>query len=129
MTDKDNLLLEGFFKEAARQQIADDGFSERVMTAVDESMRMNRRYTLYIHLWTLFCIVVAVILFFVAGGTDMLKASIWSLLHTAFTWLSVFIRVAPTTEIHLDPVALILAAGFLLVFLPYQTARKLYAIL
>ena len=31
MTDKDDLLIRDFFKEAAQQQIEDNGFTERVM--------------------------------------------------------------------------------------------------
>ncbi|MBR0180885.1 MAG: DUF5056 domain-containing protein [Prevotella sp.] len=127
MTDKDNLLLEGFFKQAARQQIEDNGFTERVMTALDEPMKVNRKYAMYIHMWTLFCIAVAALLFFLFSGMDMIKASLHSLLHTAVTWLSVFVRVAPTTEIHIDPLVVILMAGFVLIFLPYQIARTLYA--
>lgn len=129
MTDKDNLLLEGFFKSAARQQIEDNGFTERVMAALEEPMRVNRKNALYIHMWTLFCIAVAAILFFLFSGMDMVKASLYSLLHTTITWLSVFVRVAPTTEISIDPVVIILLAGFVLIFLPYQIARKLYATL
>ena len=127
MTDKDNLLLEGFFKQAARQQIEDNGFTERVMTALDEPMKVNRKYAMYIHMWTLFCIAMAALLFFLFSGMDMIKASLQSLLHTSITWLSVFVRVAPTTEIHLDPVVIILVAAFVLIFLPYQIARTLYA--
>ena len=127
MTDKDNLLLEGFFKSAARQQIEDNGFTERVMAALEEPMRVNRKNALYIHMWTLFCIAVAAILFFLFSGMDMIKASLHSLLHTTVTWLSVFVRVAPTAEIHIDPLVVILMAGFVLIFLPYQIARTLYA--
>ena len=43
MTDKDNLLLEGFFKQAAQQQIEDNGFTERVMTALEEPIRVNHK--------------------------------------------------------------------------------------
>ena len=127
MTDKDNLLLEGFFKQAAQQQIEDNGFTERVMTALEEPVRVNRRYTMYIHMWTLFCIAMAALLFFLFSGMDMIKASLHSLLHTTVTWLSVFVRVAPTAEIHIDPLVVILMAGFVLIFLPYQIARTLYA--
>ena len=78
-------------------------------------------------MWTLFCIAMAALLFFLFSGMDMIKASLHALLHTSITWLSVFVRVAPTTEIHLDPVVIILVAAFVLIFLPYQIARTLYA--
>ena len=35
MTDNDNLLIEEFFKQATRQQIEDNGFTERVMERVE----------------------------------------------------------------------------------------------
>ncbi len=129
MTDKDNILLEGFFKEAAGRQIEDNGFTERVMAVLEEPMRVNRRYAMYIHMWTLFCIAVAALLFILFSGMEMIKASLYSLLHTSVTWLSVFVRVAPTTEIHIDPIVIILIAGFVLIFLPYQIARRLSAAL
>ena len=31
MNDNENILIESFFKEAAQQQIEDNGFTERVM--------------------------------------------------------------------------------------------------
>ena len=34
MTDNENILLESFFKEAAQQQIEDNGFTERVMESL-----------------------------------------------------------------------------------------------
>ena len=37
MTDKDNLLIEEFFKQAAQQQIEDNGFTERVMASIDHA--------------------------------------------------------------------------------------------
>ena len=129
MTDKDNLLLEGFFKQAAQQQIEDNGFTERVMVALEDPIRVNRKYVMYTHLWTLFCVAVATILFFVFSGMDLLRASLLSLLHTTITWLSVFVKTAPTIELHLDPVVVLLVLVFVLIFLPYQTYRKLSAIL
>ena len=138
MTDKDNLLLEQFFKAAAEQQIEDGGFTERVMSSLEVSLSTqdNSRFSFLtahssfvIHMWTLFCIAVAALLFFVFGGMDLLNASLSSLLHTAITWFSVFVRVAPTVEIHLNPVVVLLLAGFVLIFLPYQIVRRLYATL
>lgn len=133
MTDKDNLLLESFFKEAARQQIEDNGFTERVMNSLngspEKSLKVRRQYLLYSNMWTLFCIAIAAILFFVFGGMDMLRNSILSLCHTVLTWISVFITTAPTAEVHLDPVVLVLVLAFVLVFLPYQTYRRLSATL
>ena len=129
MTDRDNILLESFFKEAAMQQIEDNGFTERVMAQVrmcEETSLKNRRLSM---LWTWFCIAVAAVLFFLFSGWQLLSVSIVSILHTLFTWFSVLITTAPTADLHIDPVVLLLLAFFVLVFLPYQTYRKLSATL
>ena len=39
--DNNDLLLQQFFSEAARQQIADDGFTERVMQALPQQRAFN----------------------------------------------------------------------------------------
>ncbi len=66
MTDKENRMIEDFFKQAAQQQIEDNGFTERVMKNLpDRKLEVVRRLS---QLWTLFCLVVAGVLFFVFGG-------------------------------------------------------------
>ena len=66
MTDKDNIMIEELFKQAAQQQIEDNGFTERVMMNLPEtSQERVRRLS---RLWTLFCGVVGIVLFFVLGG-------------------------------------------------------------
>ena len=61
MTDKDNMMIEVFFKQAARQQIEDNGFTERVMHSLpDRKMEAVRKLS---QLWTLFCMAVAGVLF------------------------------------------------------------------
>ena len=127
MTDKDNLLIENFFKQAAQQQIEDNGFTERVMMNLPES-QVEKAHRLSL-LWTVFCVVMSVVLFFVFGGWQALKASIMVVLQTVFTSLSVFLTTAPTTEIPLNPVALLLIVAFVLIYLPYRTYRKLSAAL
>ena len=127
MTDKDNKLIEAFFKQAAQQQIEDNGFTERVMDslpelAVEKSQRLTR-------LWTIFCVVVSVALFFVLGGWESLKVSALVAMQGILTSLSVFVTTAPTTEVPLNPWMVLLAVAFVLVFLPYQTYRKLSATL
>ena len=108
MTDKDNLLIEEFFKQASQQQIEDNGFTERVMERVeriDQRSLAPHRLSL---LWTWFCTAIGLVLFFV---------------------FNVFITTVPTTELHLTPWMILLVVGFVLVYLPYQTARKLSATL
>ncbi|MBR4730872.1 MAG: DUF5056 domain-containing protein [Prevotella sp.] len=128
MTDKDNILIEDFFKQAAQQQIEDNGFTERVMMNLPESEQEEKAHRLSL-LWTLFCVVVSVVLFFVFGGWEALKASIMVALHGVLTSLSVFLTTAPTTEVPLNPVVLLLVAAFVLIYLPYRTYRKLSAVL
>ena len=127
MTDKDNLLIEDFFKQSAQQQIEDNGFTERVMKSLPESQQ-EKAHRLAL-LWTVFCVVLSVVLFFVFGGWEALKTSILMVLQTVFTSLGVFLTTAPTTEVPLNPVVLLLVAAFVLVYLPYRTYRKLSAVL
>jgi len=127
MTDKDNVLIEQFFKQAAAQQIEDNGFTERVMMNLPES-QVEKAHRLSL-LWTVFCVVMSVVLFFVFGGWQALKASIMVAVQGVLTSLSVFLTTAPTTEIPLNPVVLLLVAAFVLIYLPYRTYRKLSAAL
>ena len=125
MTDSDNRLVERFFQEAAQQEITDNGLTERVMQGVETVEASMGRSSLLCRLWTWFCILTGGILFFFLNGWEALKASLLAILETVLTSLSVFATTAPTTDLHLDPVLVLLAVAFVLVFLPYQTARRL----
>ena len=127
MTDKDNIMIEEFFKQAAQQQIEDNGFTERVMMNLPDS-QAEKTHRLS-QLWTWFCILLGVVLFFAFGGLETLKASIMVVLQTVVTWLSVFLTTAPTTEVPLNPVVVLLVVAFVGVYLPYRTYRKLSAAL
>ena len=129
MTEKENKLIEDLFKQAAQQQIEDNGFTEKVMERVervDQTSLVPHRLSL---LWTWFCIAVSLVLFFVFNGWEMLKASLQMLYDSVITSLEVFITTVPTTELHLTPWMILLALGFVSIYLPYQTARKLSATL
>ena len=126
MTDNDNLLIENFFKQAAQQQIEDNGFTERVMEKVVQTRPSTRRMSI---LWTCFCVAVALALFILLGGWESLKTTIMVWMTTALTSLEVLITTAPTTELPVNPVVVFLLVAFVLVYLPYQTARKLSATL
>ena len=126
MTDKDNLLIEDFFKQAAQQQIEDNGFTERVMARIAETKSSTRRKTM---LWTWFCVAMALALFFLFGGWESLKATMMVWMSTALTSLEVLITTAPTAELPVNPAVVFLVLAFVLVYLPYQTARKLSAAL
>ena len=129
MTDNDNLLIEKFFNQAARQQIEDNGFTERVM---EQIVRQEQQSSVKTHhlslLWTWFCVVVGLALFVVLGGWGSLKASIMVLASTVLTSLEVFVTTAPTADLQLNPALLLLVAAFVLIYLPYRTARMLSAI-
>ena len=125
MTDKDNIILEDFFKQAAQQQIEDNGFTERVMQNLPKTNTVRRLS----RLWSLFCILVGVGLFFVFGGWQVLQGLFFGGLRMLLGWLEVFALTAPTTEIDINLWFVLLLAAFVLVFLPYQTYRKLSATL
>ena len=129
MTEKENKLIEELFKQAALQQIEDNGFTERVMEQVervDQTSLAPHRLSL---LWTWFCIAVSLVLFYVFNGWEMLKASLMVLYAAIRTTLEVFVTTAPTAEFDLTPWMILLALGFVSIYLPYQTARKLSATL
>ena len=143
MTEKENKLIEDLFKQAARQQIEDNGFTDRVMEAIgngqwtarpegalatERDARMGHGKLLSV-LWTWFCIAVSLVLFFVFNGWEMLKASLHVLYASMLTSCEVFFTTAPTAEFDLNPWMILLAFGFVSIYLPYQTARKLSAIL
>ncbi len=116
-------MIEDFFKQAAQQQIEDNGFTERVMaslpsTASSRERRMSR-------LWTWFCLAVGALLFFAFDGWEVLKVNMRMLLSALVTALEVFITTAPTADLHLNLPTILLALAFVLVFLPYQIGRKL----
>ena len=126
MTDKDNIMIEEFFKQAAQQQIEDNGFTERVMMNLPEtSQERVRRLS---RLWTIFCGIVGVVLFFVLGGWQIVQGLFYGGLRMLFGWLEVMMVTAPTAEIPVNPWVVLLALAFVLVFLPYQTYRKLSVI-
>ena len=126
MTDN-NQFLDDLFKQAAQQQIEDNGFTERVMqnlpeTKTDTVRRLSR-------LWSLFCILVGVGLFFAFGGWQLLQNLFFGGLRMLLGWIEVFAITAPTNEININLWVVLLLVGFVLVVLPYQTYRKLSATL
>ena len=127
MTDKDNMMIEDFFKQAAQQQIEDNGFTERVMHSLpDRKDHVVRRLS---QLWTLFCIAVAGVLFFMFGGWQMVTGLFFASLKVILGWLEVQMVTAATTDIPVILWAILLLVVIVLVYLPYQTARKLSATL
>jgi hypothetical protein len=80
-------------------------------------------------LWTLFCIAVAGVLFFVLGGWQVVTALFYATLRMMFGWLEVQMATATTTEIPVNLWGILLLVAIVLVYLPYQTVRKLSATL
>ena len=127
MEDKNDILLKQLFEEASKQTIEDNGFTERVMMNLPEvSGSRIRRLS---HLWTLFCVAVALIVFWVVNGWPVLEGILKGGKQMLINTIEVFLITAPTTEIQINPWLVVLMVGFVLVFLPYQTFRKLSATL
>ena len=125
MTDN-NQFLDDLFKQAAQQQIEDNGFTERVMQNLPTTAVTARRLS---RLWSLFCILVGVGLFFAFGGWQVLQGLFFGGLRMLLGWLEVFAITAPTNEININLWVVLLLVGFVLIVLPYQTYRKLSATL
>ena len=125
MTDN-NQFLDDLFKQAAQQQIEDNGFTERVMQNLPTTAVTARRLS---RLWSLFCILVGVGLFFAFGGWQLLQNLFFGGLRMLLGWIEVFAITAPTTEININLWVVLLLVGFVLIVLPYQTYRKLSATL
>lgn len=67
----DEALLQRFFADSARMDIADDGFTDRLMRRLPEEVD-TRCYRLY-RLWTAAMAVVCVAVFFFVNGFQLLK--------------------------------------------------------
>ncbi len=100
MTDDKDLLLQQFFNEAAQQQIADDGFTERVMQQLPKTEEQVSQEALRVaqsphvreaqqatmrrinRLWTVACIAIFAALFIVFRGWEMLAIQLEVMLRT-----------------------------------------------
>ena len=129
MEDKNDILLKQLFADAAKQTIEDNGFTERVMMNLPETDMAESRVRRLSHLWTLFCVVVALIAFWLAKGWPIVENVIAGGKHMLINAIEVFLITAPTTEISINPWVVVLLLAFVLIFLPYQTYRKLSATL
>ena len=127
MTDKDDILIADFFKQAAQQQIEDNGFTERVMQNLPE-MKTNKVRCLS-RLWTFFCVIAGLGLFFTFGGMQLMRVAMTGLLQMVLTALEVFVVTTPTTEIPVNPWLVLVVLAFVVIYLPYRTGRKLSSVL
>ena len=76
MIEDNERLLQEVFRESADRQIADDGFTGRVMR------RLPLRINWFTRLWNIFCITVFAVLFVVFRGWDMLAVHFEVMLRT-----------------------------------------------
>ena len=79
MIEDNDSLLQQFFSEAASQQIADDGFTERVM------QRLPSRMNWFVRIWNTVCIALFAVLFVVFHGWDLLAVQFEVMLRTLGT--------------------------------------------
>lgn len=75
----DEKLIEKLFRDASQWQVADNGFTERVMKSLPQR---QSRVTALSRLWTLFCVTVAVVLFVLLRGWDIVAHGLFVLLTT-----------------------------------------------
>lgn len=99
----DDKLLQQFFSDN-RKEIEDNGFSRRVMHHLP-----NHRYYRISQLWSLFCFTLAVVLFFVLDGLQLVLGA----LRETFT------SAIQSGAAELDPKSLIIVA-VVLVYLGYR---------
>ena len=79
MIEDNDSLLQQFFSEAASQQIADDGFTERVM------QRLPSRMNWFVRIWNTVCIGLFAVLFIVFRGWELLAVQLEVMLRTMST--------------------------------------------
>lgn len=121
------MMLESFFKQAVQQQIEDNGFTERVMQSLPKQKLLTARRLS--QLWTLFCVVVGVGLFFVFGGWQILQGLFVGGLRMMLGWFEVLMATASTAEISINLWAVVLLLAFVVIYLPYRIGHKLSAVL
>ena len=133
MEDKNDILLKQLFEEAAKQQIEDNGFTERVMMNLPEIdmvvAREESKVRKLSQMWTIFCVAIALIIFWLTSGLPVLHSIFTGGKQMLINTIEVFLITAPTTEISINPWFVALMVLFVLIVLPYQTYRKLSATL
>ena len=80
MTDEQ--LIEKFFQEARQASLADNGFSDRVMQRIATLQTKDSRIWKLSRLWTAFCVSVAVILFVLLRGWELIAYALMMLVNT-----------------------------------------------
>lgn len=107
MMEKDDKLLEQFFADN-RQEIADNGFSRRVMRRLpDYSHRLSQ-------IWTAFCFTLALVLFITLDGLQLILDTLREALNGAIQ--------SGATELDLKS---LLIAAIVLLYLGYRKISSL----
>ena len=127
MEDKIDILLKQLFEEAAKQQIEDNGFTERVMMNLPETEESRIRKLSQI--WTVFCVAIALVIFWAVNGWPVLHGVLTGGKQMLINTIEVLLITAPTAEIQINPWMVVMLLAFVLIFLPYQAFRKLSATL
>lgn len=107
MTENNDKLLESFFAES-RQEVADNGFSRRVMRS------LPRRSNRLARLWTAMGFTLAAVLFVWMDGVQLT----WDILRETFT------ATVESGMAHADPKSLVIAVAVLL-YLMYRKIASL----
>ena len=91
----DNELLEQLFRPMREMKIEDNGFSDCVMQqlATSTEVQASHRTERLTHLWTAFCIAVAVVLFILMRGWITIGQAIYDLLTTPPTLNSLLMLI------------------------------------
>ncbi|MDO4163078.1 MAG: DUF5056 domain-containing protein [Bacteroides sp.] len=110
MQENDDKLIEQFLA-AGKQEIADNGFSRRVV------QRLPRRESLLSRLWTGFCFALALVLFFVFDGWQAIQNTVYSVFEN-------LVQQGQTDIAQTDPKSLIVA-GIVLIYLAYRKIATL----
>lgn len=102
MTENEDKLLESFFADN-RQEVADNGFTRRVMRRLpDRGNRLAR-------VWTTVCFTLAAVLFVALDGIEI----VWNVLHETF------VNTVQSGAAQTDSKSLLIA-GVVLLYLLYR---------
>jgi hypothetical protein len=109
LTTADNELLEQLFRPLRTMEVADDGFTQRVMQRLPRTADAELRSVWLSRLWTLICVVVALLLFVALKGWYVIGWSIITMLNnppsmstilTLFAALALTVLIATTEVVH-----------------------------
>ena len=104
MDRHDEQLLQQFFNEEAQQTIADNGFTEQVMSQLP-----RRSMKWFTRIWTTCCILIAAIFFYLFHGFELLLVQ-----------MEVFLRTTMAEPPQVHPAMVVLALFSLLMVGVYE---------